>query len=561
MIDREWAGAAIACCLEFEIDHFFLAPGSRCTPLTLAVAKRRDVKTTQHFDERGLAFAALGYGRATGRPGVFICTSGTAAANAFPAVIEASMESIPLILFTADRPEALRGSGANQTIEQRNLFGEYPRHFLNLSVTQQDRDSDSSMGVESAIGQLGQAIEQSKLGPVHVNWEFCEPFTITDEESSEPTEGSSDPRAIRSGRPSLRLTDGAKHPAPIEVSGNTLILLGGCQPDEVDEAVKLSERLGCPLLCDVTSGLNAGSIELLCEASLPQPDTVIHLGGRFVSKAWLNWTEQLKESEALYIHVTPTGQNINPHGLELRRVVASLNIVESLFCGPKSSSSFTTAWRKADVNRSRAIHATLLSETRVSEPSIAFHVSQVCPPEHGLFLGNSTPIRDMDWFGQRHENATQFVTANRGASGIDGLLATATGFAKGLRKPTTVLLGDLSTLHDINSLALVAASDQPLVVVVINNRAGHIFDLLPIRESEYFEKYFATPHHFDFEPAAKMFGLDYKRVTQQAVFVKEYQHAVRRTESLILEVVTDRDVNIQVRRRLNEEIRSCIASH
>ena len=132
MIDRQWATAAIKGCLDRDIDHFFIAPGSRCTPLTLAVASQTQANVTQHFDERGLAFAALGYGKATGKPGVFICTSGTAVANALPAVIEAAMEKVPLLLFTADRPDELHGIGANQAIAQQEIFGDYAELFLNM---------------------------------------------------------------------------------------------------------------------------------------------------------------------------------------------------------------------------------------------------------------------------------------------------------------------------------------------------------------------------------------------------------------------------------------------
>ena len=141
MIDQVWASRAIECCLRHGIDHFFLAPGSRCTPLTLAVARVADqsrANVIQHFDERGLAFAALGYGRATGKPGVFICTSGTAVANAFPAVIESAMESVPMLLFTADRPPELRDTGANQTIDQQNIFGNYPKLFLDMPAPTDD---------------------------------------------------------------------------------------------------------------------------------------------------------------------------------------------------------------------------------------------------------------------------------------------------------------------------------------------------------------------------------------------------------------------------------------
>ena len=237
MIDQIWANAAIESCLKQGIDHFFLAPGSRCTPLTLAVARQKQAHVIQHFDERGLAFAALGYARATGRPGVFICTSGTAVANAFPAVVEAAMESVPMLLFTADRPFELHGTGANQAIDQLEIFGNYAKLFSNLSVP---ADGSSIQGQqESAFldSILEQAFTATKDGPVHLNWMFHEPFTI---ENENPDTLAGSPSDGNTG-------DVADHSCislpTIEVAGNVLIVLGGCRPEEAEEALALAGQL------------------------------------------------------------------------------------------------------------------------------------------------------------------------------------------------------------------------------------------------------------------------------------------------------------------------------
>jgi len=174
-----------------------------------------------------------------------------------------------------------------------------------------------------------------------------------------------------------------------------------------------------------------------------------------------------------------------------------------------------------------------------------------------LFVGNSTPIRDMDWFGQTKTNTVRHLAANRGASGIDGLLATAAGYAAGLQKTTTVLLGDLSALHDLNSLSLVAKSPWPMIVVIINNQGGHIFDLLPIRESEHFEQFFNTPHAYQFEHAAKMFGIDYRRIGEMKDFTETYRKAISGNRSVILELTTNRQQNIETRQQVKDQIRKC----
>lgn len=553
MIDQIWANTAIESCLRHGIDHFFLAPGSRCTPLTLAVARHESVHIVQHFDERGLAFAALGYARATGRPGVFICTSGTAVANAFPAVIEAAMESVPMLLFTADRPMELRGTGANQTIDQLEIFGSYAKAFLNLPVP-----PGNHLDAHFPMPILEQAFEAAKHGPAHLNWMFHEPFTIEDQKSDQSKLSPTEPSAQEVAR-SFSIDS-----LTIEVGGNVLIALGGCRPEEASQALELSEQLNCPMLCDMTSGLRAGSFELPSEFTLPVPDTILHLGGRIVSKTWHQWTASLAGKGVEFIHLTPTGQAVNPNGLDVTKIQMPLQNLSAKIVSAGGEDSFRQSWEDAAVMRDQVLQdqlAELSGVSEMSEPALAFHLSRQCPLGHGLFVGNSMPIRDMDWFGVSDSGRPRLVAANRGASGIDGLLATATGYATGLQKPTTVLLGDLSALHDLNSLALVAKSSWPLIVVIINNGAGHIFDQLPIQRSEYFEQFFATPHGCRFEDAAKMFGIEYRQVADMEDFSKSYEQACSMNGSIVLEVMTSRERNGRVRKHIHEKIKQCSDSN
>lgn len=554
MIDQAWANAAIESCLARGIDHFFLAPGSRCTPLTLAVARRSDVTVMQHFDERGLAFAALGFGKATHIPGVFICTSGTAVANAYPAVIEASIEKVPLLLFTADRPDELRGSGANQTIEQRGIFAGFPELSFDMPVP---GENESNILSDS----LQRGLDAAAVGPVHFNWQFREPFTIDDNvrrtgwSRKEPAAVKPFPAEPFPAEPFPDKADTTD--TNITVRGNALIALGGCNPLQAQHAGELAGYLNCPILSDVTSGLRTGSFELPSEFSLPQPDTILHLGDRIVTKTWHQWTASLDSKKVDFIHITPTGQTVNPNRLPVTQHHLSLVGIDSHVSGAPTADAFTKAWCDAAAARD-AIIDQLLSETKtLSEPAVAWRISKICPPEHGIFVGNSTPIRDMDWFGSSNSDMARPLTANRGASGIDGLLATATGYAAGLKRPTTVLLGDLSALHDLNSLSLIANSKWPLVVVILNNHAGHIFDLLPIQKSPHFEQFFATPHAWEFQHAAKMFGIDYRQISQMEDFAKSYTAAVSAEQTVILEVMTDRKTNLEVRQQIRDAIRKC----
>ena len=541
MIDQVWANAAIEACLRNGIDHFFLAPGSRCTPLTLAVARQTAATVIQHFDERGLAFAALGYGRATDRPGVFICTSGTAVANALPAVIESSIEKVPLLLFTADRPDELHGTGANQTIDQQNIFGDYPELFLDMPVPAEDHSPGED---------LERGIAAAACGPVHFNWKFREPFTITDVRSTG-----------FSRKEQIPAKAGTTNNPLIELRGNVLIALGNCKPFEAQQAWELSERLNCPMLADVTSGLRTGSFELPTEFALPCPDTILHIGDRIVSKTWHQWTASLPAAEVEFIHVTSTGQTVNPNRLDVTQHETDLIELTEKVTVPKTSEAFRKAWNDAAAARNEVIQRHLADATTFSEPAIALSISKQCPASHGLFIGNSTPIRDMDWFGQGLADKVRNVAANRGASGIDGLLATATGYAQGLQKPTTVVLGDLSALHDLNSLALIAKSKQPMIVVILNNQAGHIFELLPISQSGHFEQFFATPHEYDFKHAAKMFGIDYRRITEMDDFSNRYRDALSQESTIVLELMTDRRTNLKVRQQIRDGIKKCSAQN
>ena len=554
MIDRQWANAAIQSCLNREIDHFFVAPGSRCTPLTLAVARHKQAKVIQHFDERGLAFAALGYAKATGKPGVFICTSGTAVANALPAVIEAAMEKVPLLLFTADRPDELHGIGANQAINQQDIFGDHVELFLNLPAPQDKDVTQDPSGKEFLASSLGRCFTSALAGPVHVNWMFREPFSIAEDDEGSQGLGLSD----EISNPGIPANDSRQTSATsIKVTGNTLIALGRCNVAQAQEAISLAKTLKCPIVSDVCSGLSIGSFELPSEFSLPRPDTILHLGDRFVSKSWLAWTRSVHDQGTQFFHLTPTGQTINPSGLDLIQHVLPLANLSETVSGTPTETEFLSVWQKTNELRNEIITEQLGKLNTMSEPAIAHSISRICQPTDGLFVGNSMPIRDLDWFGAGRREQVRLIAANRGASGIDGLLATATGYASGLERLVTVLIGDLSSLHDLNSLALVSQSPCPMIIVIVNNHGGHIFDLLPIQKSPHFERYFNTPHPFRFEHAAKMFNLDYQCFEDIGTFEQQYQRACSDGKTTIFELLTSRQQNIETRQTIREAIQKC----
>ena len=540
--NRRWAAMIVEFCVRKGIDHFFVAPGSRCTPLTLAIAQHSKAKVVQHFDERGLAFACQGYGRATNRPGAFVCTSGTAVANALPAVVEAFMENVPMLLLTADRPPELHGIGANQTIPQQNIFGQFTRSFVNADCFEGDDDK--------GIAILRRAIHSDNCqGPIQLNCMFREPFGTSDQlvdlsalqfpDAANGIDGESE-------------TDSFKLP-----EGETIVVLGRCRNHEADHAKALADRIGAPLLADVSSGLRNLAYDLaLLRNDLPRPKNVIHLGGRFVSKRLLQFLDQCPISH--YWHVDRFADSkIDP----VRKVTRFIGTEIPDFCRnvdsiSRSLSDFAREWHTKAADAQRIATETIDACAELSEPSIARDVGELIPTNHGLFLGNSMPVRDMDMFGFWPIDRRVFVATNRGASGIDGLLASSVGFACGLQKPTTIIVGDLSALHDLNSLDLLRRSEQPITLIVINNDGGGIFHFLPVaNQTKHFETYFGTPHGLSFANAAEQFQLPYNCCSTRSEFRKAYAESVGK-RTCVLEVPTNRVANHQLHMKINRAIQA-----
>lgn len=344
----------------------------------------------------------------------------------------------------------------------------------------------------------------------------------------------------------------ADHSLEWEVpAGNALVVAGGCQRDEALAARRLADRLKAPFLSDISNGVRGDLSPLQLEdRSLPGPEVIIHVGQRIVSKRWLGFLRDRRPRH--YIHLTRHATRHDPglvvsrtlHG-DLAACCESARIVEP------GTDAFQSQW-KARGNQIRAAIDQVLGQQReLTEPGTAREIAALLPDRSALFLGNSLTIREWDSFAYWPESREVHVGANRGASGIDGLLATSIGFAIGHRKPTTAILGDLSTLHDLNSLALLASSPVPTVLVVMNNDGGGIFHFLPIaEESRHFENYFVMPHGRNFEAAARMFGVDYHAIRDLKTLRSTYREAIARSGSCLLEVILDRPST----RRLHEQL-------
>ncbi len=570
--NRFWAGLLVEEFVRLGVDAFFLSPGSRCTPLTLAVAEHGTAQATVHFDERASAFAALGFAKETGRPAALVCTSGTAAVNYWPAIVEAAMSGVPLIVLTADRPPELQSTGANQAIDQQGLYGGYVRWAFTLPCPSREIPPEMVLTtVDQAVHRAG----RSPRGPVQLNCMFREPLAPSPGEEWSGIHGESVARWRESALPYTRYAPESREPAPESVQAAAealgecergVVVLGQLPPQTRREDVNaLLDALGWPVFPDIASGFRLGAAgrnllpyyDALLAFETVRPDGVLHLGGPITSKRLLTLLHDYPPPH--YVMAADTPERRDPS----HRVTLRLECAPDAFC--RALANAEASWKaapqrdwlvKASAEAGECLRAYFEARGTLSEPLVARLISRTLPPDSVLFLGNSMPIRDMDRFAVA-DGPPARVHANRGASGIDGCVATAAGLALAANGPVTAVLGDLAVLHDLNALNLLQGLEHPFALVVINNDGGGIFSFLPIAQHEHvFEPYFATPHGLRFEDSARMFGLRYVRPETPAEFSAAYGKAIEPAGATVIEVVTGRERNYVMHREIEGMLQS-----
>jgi 2-succinyl-5-enolpyruvyl-6-hydroxy-3-cyclohexene-1-carboxylate synthase len=557
-----------------RVTTFCISPGSRSAPLTAAAARHPDISTVTHFDERAAAFFALSHVRATGKPAALICTSGTATANYLPAVVEASQEMLPLILLTADRPPELRNRGANQTIHQPRLYGDYVRYSVDLSCPQ--NDIPPSYWLDAVDQAMEQALA-SPAGPIHLNCPFREPLAPIADGIDRTGDLDSVNAWLRSNDPYLDIkTPAIESPSRdidriIEIAQQAetgLIVVGHLRNVVERTAVQqFSQALGWPVLADIRSQLRLVSdqtpvlryYDLLLRAEcFPEQlrsTTIIQFGTRLTSKLLLEFLDHPKPNDYVLIDSDP--RRHDPINRVTLRIVSDISLFSKQFLSRwKVQPSVGHTEVVSEMNRAvdDVIDSILPTQKEISEAAVARLLVENTPDGSNLFIASSMPIRLMDMYADAAANIT--IASNRGASGIDGTLASAAGFAHGSGKPTTALIGDLAMLHDLNSLALLSTVDQPVIIVVLNNRGGGIFDHLPIAEfGDIFEEFFITPHDLTFKHAAAMFELPYEEVDSADGFVHAYREAVNTEKAGLIEISIDRRASMATHEAIMSEIR------
>ena len=547
-----------------------VSPGSRSTPLTVAVDAHDDLQTISALDERSAAYFALGRARRSGEVTPLICTSGTAAANYHPAVVEADEGRVPLLLLTADRPPELRDSGANQTIDQTKLYGDSVRWYQELPEPAPRERALRS--VRTTICRAVGTAEGTPSGPVHCNVPFRKPLAPT-EEGDVPQEldalaasGRGPETAFveqERGEPQLDDRGLRKLASSLSVDRG-LIVAGPTDPPGVDpEAVTaLSHAAGFPIVADPLSGLRFGGHTrvapvVACDgfvnseltAAWPDPEVVIRIGASPTSKQLRNY---LGGVESRQLVVDPAGGWREAAFRATDLIVAD----PSRFCGRLAEvlqGAGAAAWRnrwQAAADTHQAV--TAAADDQLFEGGIVADVVSETPDPSTVVVSNSMPVRELDRFGAPSTKSITTV-GNRGASGIDGVVSTALGAAHGTTDHVTLVIGDLAYYHDMNGLLAVGRASVDATIVLINNDGGGIFHKLPISSFEPpFTEQFKTPHGLDFEPTGELYELDYECVESREAFRDCYSDAVD-GGTTVIEVQLDAESSQAIREELTTE--------
>ena len=568
-----WARWLIDALVACGVRRAVVSPGSRSTPLVLAIAAAEAqgrLASTVVVDERSAGFFALGQTRATNEPTLLVCTSGTAGAHYLPAVIEASRSGLPLIALTADRPFELRGRGASQTIDQAGMFDRFVRQSIEVGPA--DADPRAVDGLLRTAVLATQAAVWPLPGPVHLNVGFrkpLEPAGVSDAELEglevrvAATLAAGLPTVAR---PMVQADDDALDEAAdrIRRASRGILVLGPMStftapsPEAVDEFVRATRF---PILAESTSQHRFGDADYApaCDLFEPlfaspkflsdhQPDLVVHLGEAPVSRALGSW---IAASDVERV-VIGAGRMSEPFNQAAQVLIGdagcSLQALADRLSAPNESLGEGWAHTISEASTIAAGAVETFLAEQPAEPLLqgkAVKLAVQAVPEGGyLMLGNSMPVRDVDLYCRAAARGVR-VLSQRGASGIDGLISGAIGAASASRRPTVLVLGDVSFQHDVGGLALGPAVDAeaPVAIVVLQNGGGRLFELLPVRALKDFDatfkRYFLAPAKLGIQEAAAAFGARATRVTESGTLAEALAQAMAQRGVTVIEAVVD----------------------
>ena len=534
----EWVRLGVA--------HAVVSPGSRSTPMAIALASNPKIALHVFHDERSASFAALGIGLQSGVPAVLLCTSGTAAAQFFAAVIEANYAHVPLLVCTADRPPELQGVGAPQTINQTNLYGTFVRKFIDAGLAD---DAKSSKWRGIARDAFSATVGVNR-GPCHVNFPFREPLVgvagvLPAVDAHSPVRVSADV-ATASERKKLSLALRAER--GLIIAGNGI--------DQPRFILELAAKLKWPVVADPRSNCRVapesshGATVVSCadvvlrhqpSAESLQPTVVVRIGDPPVSKVVNQW---LAKCGAEQIAITQQPSLIDPDKVVTTHIVGSINelfIEMSRGADVRSETEWISSWKHSEKMARTALGGKFAEQVQLTEPLCAVTVSESVAIGSSVVVSSSMPVRDLEWFAPARDGLRVF--SNRGVNGIDGVVSTAVGIALSSKAPTALLIGDIAVLHDSNGLLNLVKRDVRMKIIVVDNEGGGIFSFLPqaeAMEGAQFEQLFGTPHSVDFESLAKAHGIPFMWVQT----ADELRRELVNSHTSMIGVRTDRKKNV-----------------
>jgi 2-succinyl-5-enolpyruvyl-6-hydroxy-3-cyclohexene-1-carboxylate synthase len=551
------------------VRHACLSPGSRSTPLALALARDDRIRTHVHLDERSAGFFALGIAKATGAPVALACTSGTAAAEYLPAVVEASQSRTPIVVLTADRPPRLRGTGANQTIDQTDLYGRYARAYLEPPVPATDADVSAwhDTGIRAVAAAVG-----SPVGPAHVNCPFDEPLVPERAPVATPPHSEDETGLEERGIEEDAARESLESFLGTYAGRRGVITLGSLPPPRTLSLLTLGTLLGWPVLAEPLSGLRldaGGAGRALAAGQLligdprwldrHRPDVVVQVGAAPTTRT----TQTFVAGSSLVVvdreHLDP-----DPEHRAERRILVDPELFAAVAWEkraedrPAVPDGWMDAWRQADLLARASVDRVLDRWIEPFEGRVARDLAAFLPQGALLCIGSSSPVRDLDTFMAPRRPPRVWtapdllrVIGNRGASGIDGFISTALGVAVAGSGPTYALMGDLTFLHDAGALLWLGRAEVDLVIVVLENGGGELFSLLPQRELPELRELFVTPHRVDLGAVCAAAGVGHERVRRSEDLLPAVQRGARARGIRIVEVMIDpergRDRRAEVR--------------
>jgi 2-succinyl-5-enolpyruvyl-6-hydroxy-3-cyclohexene-1-carboxylate synthase len=567
-----WASVLVETLVHLGLQTAVISPGSRSTPLTLALASHPQIEAMPVLDERSAAFLGLGLAKRSGRPVVLVCTSGTAGANYYPAIIEARESRVPLLVLTADRPPELRDCASGQTINQQRLFGDFPNWYAELAIPQPD--VALLRYLRQTLIQAWQRATGPSPGPVHLNCPLRDPLAPLPDGSVMELTGLLDESFFGEIQPALAAPWQIVPAEPVQLLLDTweqcqqgLIVAGPAQPPQPESycqaVAALANALQWPVLAEGLSPLrNYAHLNPLLvstyDAILRQPqwaealapEQVIQLGPLPTSKVLRQW---LTHTSPCRWVLDPGPTNLDPlHGPTTQVALTVEQLARSLPppqpTALESSPEYRHTWLSLEQKVRHHLDRALAEMAGLFDGKVPWMMAQHLPQGTPVLIANSLPIRDVEWFwppGQRHLRPF----CNRGANGIDGTLSTALGIAH-QGPPAVLLTGDLALLHDTNGWLSLPKFQGHLTVILINNRGGGIFEMLPVAKFDPpFEDFFATPQTVDFGYLCAAYGVNYERVTSWQQ-LRAYLNFLPQRGVRVLEVGCDRKQSHLIRQKL-----------